>query len=165
MKVQFEAELIREEEGALTLRLETGFGNPVILATKESVVFVDSPDPLHKARLEPGSWEEVEAVVEAFKQAMLRKLKKNQHKGNRPGWMKDNNQALQRRVVEEVNELGDELMLPIERPEAILDEAADVANMAMMVADSSGAIRLSALEVVQEKPTPPPNRTVREYLR
>lgn len=88
-------------------------------------------------------WREVVACVDAFRAVMLEKLAKNQHKGNRAGWWHDYPDALLDRVREETRELAKEVKgdryghrnLP-----ALVREAADVANMAMMVADSARAL-------------------------
>jgi NTP pyrophosphatase (non-canonical NTP hydrolase) len=76
----------------------------------------------------------VEPVVVEFTRAMLRKLWENRHKGNRTGWMAASPDELFERLVEEVNELK-QAMEDCDSRSEIINEAADVANMAMMVAD------------------------------
>lgn len=69
--------------------------------------------------------------VEAFADAMEAKLRANDHKR---GWRECNLQYLSMRLTQE----REELRQAIERdatPQEILDEAADVANFAMMIAD------------------------------
>lgn len=78
-------------------------------------------------------------VLVPFIAAMVRKLDANKpKKGGREGWRNDNPDALVRRVIEEAEEL--EHAVDTEGARGILLEAADVANMAMMVADASGAL-------------------------
>lgn len=82
--------------------------------------------------------------VDAFRDRMLRKLEANIHKGNREGWMPprfDSFEAL-RRLFEEAIELM-QLLAPDASPDPqhIIDEAADVANLAMMIADQTGELR------------------------
>lgn len=69
--------------------------------------------------------------VQAFAEAMERRLQANDHK---PGWKHDTVLSLQVRLDEEVAEL-DEAVHGTATKERILDEAADVANFAMMIAD------------------------------
>lgn len=93
--------------------------------------------------------------VEAFAQAMERKLLANDHKG---GWRCDDPHALLDRLHDEAAELDNIRHLMhacvIRRAEypvgqgdpsihaaRVLDEAADVANFAMMIADVCGALR------------------------
>lgn len=88
-------------------------------------------------------------VVRWFAEAMERKLRANDHKG---GWRRDLPSALLERIKEETEELANlkPLMLacvvradecpqsPDHRAtgfERVVDEAADVANFAMMIAD------------------------------
>jgi NTP pyrophosphatase (non-canonical NTP hydrolase) len=100
--------------------------------------------------------------TEAFAQAMERKLVLNDHKGGRENWRQDGPRALLDRVREEVDEVDQALawLESVERAlvlapyserdalramrdsarESVLHEAADVANMAMMVADSAEAL-------------------------
>ncbi len=70
-----------------------------------------------------------------FMGAMLEELKNNMHKG---GWENDSKESLFRRVGEELEEFLDEMAYVGTdgfSAEKITSEAADVANMIMMVAD------------------------------
>jgi NTP pyrophosphatase (non-canonical NTP hydrolase) len=84
------------------------------------------------------------AALENFVFVMKLKLSENRHKGD--SWRDDNAFDLLDRVIEEVQELRTALacLTEVDTPEAIANmraavwrEAADVANMAMMVADSA----------------------------
>ena len=74
--------------------------------------------------------------VLAFAVRMEAKLAKNRHKGDRDGWLKDAPWPLFVRLLGEMSEL-ERAIREGESPEDIADEAADVANFAMMVADSA----------------------------
>lgn len=74
-------------------------------------------------------------IVLAFAKLMESKLALNRHKGDREGWMKDYPEALLDRVRDETGECLDAILM--EQPESIALEAADIANFAMMVADSA----------------------------
>lgn len=74
------------------------------------------------------TWE----TVQAFAREMEEKLSQNRHKG---GWLTDDPLALLHRVMEEVVELQHAIDQGAPSGE-IIEEAADVANMAMMVADA-----------------------------
>lgn len=79
-------------------------------------------------------------TVYEFALAMIRKL--DQHaprKGKREGWSNDEPVALLARVCDETVELC--LSIDETPPARVLDEAADVANMAMMLADACGHLR------------------------
>lgn len=85
--------------------------------------------------------------VHAFAQAMERKLRANDHK---PGWKQDDPGALMDRVEEEAIELRCAAsawrISGLRRTtiaEHVLEEAADVANMAMMVADVCGGLAIN----------------------
>lgn len=71
------------------------------------------------------------SVIQWFAEAMECKLKRNDFK---PGWLEIDNSYLLKRLNQEVTELtlALEQNLP---PEEIIQEAADVANFAMMIAD------------------------------
>jgi hypothetical protein len=73
--------------------------------------------------------------VRAFSRVMEYKLGVNRHKGSRGDWCEDEPRDLLERVKQELTEL---LIAVFERhsEEEVAWEAADVANMAMMVADS-----------------------------
>ena len=75
--------------------------------------------------------------VLAFAMRMEAKLAKNRRKGDRAGWLKDHPQALWDRINDEECELY--AAIGGEDPESVWNEAADVANFAMMVADSFAA--------------------------
>lgn len=84
--------------------------------------------------------------VVAFADAMERKLRANEWKGT---WKHDAPGALMDRVHEELTEFRDELFTrgprdTDEHKAALLNEAADVANMLMMVVDTSGALPTQA---------------------
>lgn len=79
-------------------------------------------------------------VVRAFAEAMERELRENEHKGGRDAWRKCYAEDLLDRVKEETNELAGEVCRLKPDPQRALSEAADVANMAMMVADVLGGL-------------------------
>jgi NTP pyrophosphatase (non-canonical NTP hydrolase) len=74
--------------------------------------------------------------VQRFAEAMERKLRDNDHK---PGWQHDIPASLVERAREELDELDDAVLCG-EDASFILDEAADVANFAMMIAERCEAI-------------------------
>lgn len=90
--------------------------------------------------------ERLRSPVAAFARLMEQELLANDHKG---GWQNDNPRALAARVVEEAHELLDACSIRgvEKRRERVAEEAADVANMAMMVADVCGCL--------SHEPTPP----------
>ena len=75
-------------------------------------------------------------AVSWFSTRMLRKLKLNEDK---PGWHSDTQVSLLNRIFEEAQELREALLAyprdSLEYFEETINEAADVANFAMMVAD------------------------------
>jgi hypothetical protein len=73
--------------------------------------------------------------VMAFAVLMETKLYMNDHKG---GWRNDTPEALLERLYEEVDELKEALLVKSVR---IANEAADVANFAMMIADVGGFLK------------------------
>lgn len=80
-----------------------------------------------------------------FAVLMERELRNNDHKG---GWKECDAYELAQRVTEEANELLPEALqasihspVPSEFRDSVGEEAADVANMAMMVADVCGCLR------------------------
>lgn len=78
------------------------------------------------------AYQEAELVA-LFAEAMKRKLAKNRDKG---GWENDSPEALLERLREEVDELAAAILGgPNGTPQHVLDEAADVANFAAMIAD------------------------------
>ena len=74
--------------------------------------------------------------VLAFAIAMERELRANDYKG---GWKECDSASLLQHLDEEVYELTEEAMKSTS--ENVLSEAADVANLAMMVADVMGGLR------------------------
>lgn len=77
-------------------------------------------------RLKPRAF--IRPEVKDFAALMEQKLKANDHK---PGWKNDSFRALFRRLEQEMRELR-------ECPdEFVIDEAIDVANFAMMIADNA----------------------------
>lgn len=77
--------------------------------------------------------------VLAFAKRMEAKLEQNRHKGDRSGWLKSQPHSLLKRIREESTELEDALNREESLTE-IVDEAADVANFAMMIADHTGQL-------------------------
>lgn len=77
-------------------------------------------------------------VLDAFKERMAAKLGENSHKGDR--YRGDGTRELLARLKEEVQELEDVLYEPTRHRhrEDISREAADVANLAMFLADNWG---------------------------
>lgn len=109
-----------------------------------------------------GVWLCVRPAVAAFAEAMEAQLRANDGKGD---WIRDSAIGLFEHMMEEVEELREEIRLPVvsRAVTRIQREAADVGNMAMMVADVCGALgnalpapiigaRLAALA-----PTPAPD--------
>lgn len=81
---------------------------------------------------------EQEAALQAFTDVMRAKLIANLHK---PGWQGDKLSALLDRLVEETDELREALLDPRclrGDTDHVVQEAADVANFAMMIADVAG---------------------------
>lgn len=76
---------------------------------------------------------ELRASVDWFSQEMERELRHNDHK---PGWIGDDLTSLLFRVYDEVRELREALSDEEMDPVKVIAEAADVANMAMMIADN-----------------------------
>lgn len=79
--------------------------------------------------------------VLAFAKRMEAKLDLNRHKGDREGWIDDSARALLKRLREETKELARALDGAESRRERAPDEAADVANFAMMIADVCGGVK------------------------
>ncbi len=75
-----------------------------------------------------------EPYVRAFGDLMEKKLNLNRHKGDRDGWIQDSAESLLGRCKDELDELRDAIRRGAS-PEEIANEAADVGNFAMMVAD------------------------------
>ena len=79
------------------------------------------------------SGNEVRSSVQQFGKDMERKLRKNDHKG---GWGEASNAWLVRRMFDEVGELM-EAIIAGHPAEDVIDECADVANLAHMIADNA----------------------------
>lgn len=137
---------------------------------QSSIALTDDRDELRadcERRIAAAREEQCEAlglsrwpVLVPFIAAMVRKLDANKpKKGGREGWQNDDPQALLARVREEVDELAH--AVAVSPRVDILHEAADVANMAMMVADSEGAIRDTPLDAT---PLADELRTLRERM-
>lgn len=82
-------------------------------------------------------------AVESFADLMEQRLSKNDHKG---GWEDESNKYLIERIEEELEELKEAIIavetnnsswLRQQLYKSIRDEAADVANFAMMIADNA----------------------------
>jgi NTP pyrophosphatase (non-canonical NTP hydrolase) len=88
---------------------------------------------------------EVQTLVLEFARRMDAKLVANRNKGDRAGWLKENVDWLFGRLQGELRELQHEILVAWRLREAgladpeqarkLADEAADVANFAMMIAD------------------------------
>lgn len=86
--------------------------------------------------------------VQAFAELMEMKLRKNDHK---PGWLNDHPKALFNRIYDEMKELSEAIdNFPLggegkfgaqDQTMKVANEAADVANFAMMIADRVQALR------------------------
>lgn len=84
------------------------------------------------------------AAVDWFADQMKRKLEDNHHKGQRETWLQNDVDQLTYRIREEAEELETAGMVfeadsrssrHLENAQNVIDEAADVSNMAMMAAD------------------------------
>jgi hypothetical protein len=82
--------------------------------------------------LVPVNNEGLRSSVEWFATMMELKLQSNDDK---PGWKDTNVNDLLDRVVDELDELTNALLLD-HSPQAIIQECADVANFCMMIADN-----------------------------
>ena len=71
-----------------------------------------------------------------FALEMERKLKANDH--HKSGWEENDNGDLLTRVLDEARELRYEIESRDPLPERVIEEAADLANFAMMIADNAG---------------------------
>lgn len=74
--------------------------------------------------------------VLAFARLMEAKLRTHDHDRGRQGWKDDDPKALYDRLLDEVKELAFELW-----NKGTADEAVDVANFAMMIADVVGGLK------------------------
>lgn len=80
--------------------------------------------------------------VVAFAVAMEKELRENDHKG---GWKTEGISYFIEKLHEEVNELTKALGDIKATKRRVLSEAADVANIAMMLADIRGSLNLEAV--------------------
>lgn len=80
--------------------------------------------------------EQIDLAVDAFTECMREKLIENMHKGR---WGNCSKQYLMTRLAQEKKELS--AALKTEDAEAIVQEAADIANFAMMIADNFGNLK------------------------
>jgi NTP pyrophosphatase (non-canonical NTP hydrolase) len=113
---------------------------------KESLDNVFAGKPVLPMQLPAAPEMVMRPEVRAFANLMERELRNNDHKG---GWKNDSAEDLMKRVLEEALELSEEVKInfgrtPEQRAYDIGEEAADVANMAMMVADVCGALGAAA---------------------
>lgn len=102
-------------------------------------------EELEKPKAEPINDSPTWAFVMEFAKQMEAKLEKNRHKGNREGWINDDIDALLERLRQEVAELDTaicEAHLRLREPanakwiaQKVAEEAADVANFALFIAD------------------------------
>lgn len=74
--------------------------------------------------------------VDAFAEQMENKLAENRHKGDAAGWRGMTIDQLQARLFEEAHELIVAIQTG-QSPDAVIREAADVGNFAMMIADAA----------------------------
>ncbi len=74
-------------------------------------------------------------VVKSFIVEMQKKLSVNSHKGDRKGWLTDDKWTLYGRLIDETYELR--RALEDYKAKDIIQECADVANFAMMIADKT----------------------------
>lgn len=104
--------------------------------------------------------------VLAFSLDMERKLDVKRHKGDRNGWLAETPEWLHDYLKGEVDELRSEIDHVDGDPSRVINEAADVANLAMMVADSYGD-RHSGTEIgrTAASPSPAPPRAGSEGAR
>jgi len=122
---------ITSDEADTTLR-----GEPWPKATPEVIVERHRAIPLPPGIPSPDTNSPTWAFVFAFACAMEYKLSKNRKKGDAAGWRKSGAAALQDRLDDEVEELNAALWDAVKPDKgAVLLEAADVANFAMMIAD------------------------------
>ncbi len=88
---------------------------------------------------------ELRPEVLAFAQAMERKLREHDETRGRRGWSSAQPDWLMLRLTEETGELA-RAVRRTRRGPLILDEAADVGNLAMMVADVAGVLETAPEE-------------------
>ena len=95
--------------------------------------------------------EDIRPEVTTFARCMQHKLDVNKHKddagwkrtpdGSRKGWAGCDMQFLTGKLAEECDELVRAIYVDQPNPDEICKEAADVGNIAMMIADNCGALR------------------------
>lgn len=92
-----------------------------------------------ESRAEITAERQLRPAVQAFAEAMERKLRKNEHKG---GWKDCTWDWLYSRMTDEMCELARAARAADHdgSKRGLLEEAADVANFAMMIADVCGAL-------------------------
>lgn len=97
--------------------------------------YVDITKAIEDAKLAIGNTEEIKVrnSVDWFAKQMERKLKKNDHKG---GWKRCELQYLSMRLTQERKELTE--AIASKDTQKIIDECADIANFALMIADKFG---------------------------
>ena len=98
---------------------------------------------------------EVLDCVEDFKGAMIYKLRQNQAKGNRDGWKQEDAATLIARCAEELGELAKACRTRGAKTKtaiSVREEAADVANFAMMIADLFGGLYPECANGAEENP-------------
>ncbi len=105
---------------------------PIDLIASAAAMFAES----EFARAGKDAWMGLRPEVAAFAWLMEQKLRENAHKG---GWKNETPEGLMNRVFQEYKEL-DLAIIRSEGSRAIGREAADVANMVMMVADVCGGL-------------------------
>jgi hypothetical protein len=88
-----------------------------------------------------------EAVLQ-FAHHMEAKLAQNRHKGDREGWLKADPWELFWLLRKEVREL-DQAMTHCQTPDEVTKECADIANFAMMVADTYRVKREQQAQLTQ----------------
>lgn len=75
-------------------------------------------------------------AVKWFAEAMERQLKHHDREKGEDGWDEESNTYLIQKLMEEVGELI-ALLMQGEEGEEVLEEAADIGNIAMMLADNN----------------------------
>lgn len=142
---------------------ESGRLNRLIAASNKAlddlraVTSFEDCDALRARSSEPVAPPAIRPVVLAFAHLMEAKLRENEWKG---GWQKCSPESLLARVREETDELaeaigpGSRTDVGLWRP-LVANEAADVANMAMMVADVCGGLDAEACKSIADSYTHP----------
>lgn len=118
---------------------ESGYDQGYTKITEPGITGIDCVCPIEfhcTCGLRPAlilSGDGVRSSVQQFGKDMERKLRKNDHKG---GWGEASNAWLVRRMFDEVGELM-EAIIAGHPAEDVIDECADVANLAHMIADNA----------------------------